>query len=110
MGIVGRDGGMKATGRAECVCCSFWFLGDGLEVLSVKDKEIGRLLIATNLTKSHSAGTVAMGLLDTAGGWGGLAGSLCCKLLAWSFSSCGSACGLLGSCHGACGCGVKSIL
>ena len=38
MGIVGRDGGMKGTGRAECVCCSFWFLGDGLEVLSVKDK------------------------------------------------------------------------
>ena len=64
------------------------------------DEEIGRLLIATNLTKSHSAGTVAMGLLDTAGGGGGLAGSLCCKLLAWSFSSCGSACGLLGSCHG----------
>ena len=74
------------------------------------DEEIGRLLIATNLTKSHSAGTVAMGLLDTAGGGGGLAGSLCCKLLAWSFSSCGFACGLLGSCHGACGCGVKSIL
>ena len=64
------------------------------------DEEIGRLLIATNLTKSHSAGTVAMGLLDTAGGGGGLAGSLCCKVLAWSFSSCGFACGLLGSCHG----------
>ena len=42
------------------------------------DEEIGRLLIATNLTKSYSAGTVAMGLLDTAGGGGGLAGSLCC--------------------------------
>ncbi len=37
MGIVGRDGGMMGTGRAECVCCSFWFLGDGLEVLSVKE-------------------------------------------------------------------------
>ena len=64
------------------------------------DEEIGRLLIAMNLTKSYSAGTVAMGLLDTAGGGGGLAGSLCCKRLAWSFSSCGFACGLLGSCHG----------
>ena len=64
------------------------------------DEEIGRLLIETNLTKSHRAGTVAMGLLDTADGGGGLAGSLCCKRLAWSFSSCGFACGLLGSCHG----------
>ena len=34
------------------------------------DEEIGRLLIATNLTKSYSAGTVAMGLFDTADGGG----------------------------------------
>jgi hypothetical protein len=64
------------------------------------DEEIGQLLIATNLTKSNSARTVAMRLLDTTGGGGGLAGGLCCKLLAWSLSSCGFACGLLGACHG----------
>ena len=34
---MGRDGGVMGTGRAEYVCCSFWFLGDGLEVLSVKE-------------------------------------------------------------------------
>ena len=41
-----------------------------------------------------------MWLFDTAGGGGGLASSLCCKLLAWKFSACGFACGLLGACHG----------
>jgi hypothetical protein len=66
------------------------------------DEGIGRLLIATNLTKSDSAGTVAMRLLDTTGERGGLAGSLCCKPLLWSFSSCGLVFGLLGACHGAC--------
>ena len=55
MGIVGRDGGMKGTGRAECVRCSFWFLGDGLEVLSVKDKLMNACVVKFYLVFVRSA-------------------------------------------------------
>jgi len=50
------------------------------------DKEIGRLLIATNLTKSHSAGTVAMGLLDTADGGADLRAACVASCLRGAFS------------------------
>ena len=52
------------------------------------DEEIGRLLIATNLTKSDGARTVAMRLLDAAGARGRLAGGLRGELLARRFSAC----------------------
>src|SRR5690554_177977 len=58
----------------------------GLEVLSnltnkalereLTDQELSRLLVATDLTKSDGTGAVTMGLLDTSGGGGGLAGCL----------------------------------
>jgi histone H3 len=58
----------------------------GLEVLSnltnktlegeLADEELSRLLVATNLTKSDGTGAVTVGLLDTAGRGGRLAGSL----------------------------------
>ena len=76
----------------------------GLEILgnfanetlerSLADQEIGRLLVLADLSKSDSSGTVTVGLLDTSGGGGGLAGSLGGKLLAGSFSSGGLAGGL----------------
>src|SRR5687768_11609005 len=36
------------------------------------DQELGRLLVATDLTKSDGTGAVTMGLLDTSGGGGRL--------------------------------------
>ena len=81
----------------------------GLEVLGdltdealeweLADQELGGLLVAADLTESHGARTVAVGLLDAAGGWGGLAGCLGGELLAWGLASSGLACGLLGTSH-----------
>ncbi|KAH9394929.1 hypothetical protein TYRP_004992 [Tyrophagus putrescentiae] len=58
----------------------------GLEVLGdladqtlegqLADEQLGRLLVATDLTEGDGAGAVAMGLLHAAGGRGRLAGSL----------------------------------
>ena len=58
----------------------------GLEVLGnltdetlegeLADEELGRLLVATNLTKSDGTGAVTVGLLDTAGRGGRLASGL----------------------------------
>ena len=63
------------------------------------DQELGRLLVATDLTKSDGTGAVTMGLLDTSGGGGRLASSLGGELLARSLSSGGLAGGLLGTSH-----------
>ena len=57
------------------------------------------LLVATNLTKSDGTGAVTVGLLDTAGGRGRLAGSLGSELLAGGLASGGLAGGLLGTGH-----------
>jgi len=43
---------------------------------SLADQQVGRLLVLSDLTKSDSTGAVSVGLLDTSGSWGGLAGSL----------------------------------
>jgi len=58
----------------------------GLEILgdltdktlerSLADEEIGRLLVLADLTKSDGTRAVSVGLLDTSGSGGGLAGSL----------------------------------
>jgi hypothetical protein len=45
------------------------------------DQELGGLLVPTDLTESDSSGLVSVGLLDTSGRGGGLAGSLGSKLL-----------------------------
>ena len=69
----------------------------GLEVLGnltdktlerkLADQKISRLLVTTDLTKSHSSGTVTVGLLDSSGGGGRLTSSLGCKLLTRGLSS-----------------------
>ena len=81
----------------------------GLEVLGdlthqtleweLADQQLGGLLVATDLAQGHGSWTVAVGLLDSSGGWGGLAGCLGCKLLAWGLASGGFACCLLGTGH-----------
>ena len=53
---------------------------------NLADEELSRLLEAANLTKSHSTGTEAMGLLDSTGGGGTLACALGGELLARSLA------------------------
>lgn len=73
----------------------------GLEVLGdltnetlegeLADEELGRLLVATNLTESDGTRLVPVRLLDTTGRWGGLASSLGGELLTWSLATSGLA-------------------
>lgn len=93
---VGLDGLLQSTdgGALEAEV--------GLEVLcdftdqtlegQLADEELGRLLVATNLTESDGTRLVAVRLLDTAGGRGGLAGSLGGELLTWGLATSGLAC------------------
>ena len=81
----------------------------GLEVLGdladealegeLADQELGRLLVATDLAERDGSGPVAVGLLDTAGGGGGLARGLGGQLLAGGLASGGCARGLLCTSH-----------
>ena len=58
----------------------------GLEILSnlthkalersLTDQEVSRLLVLADLTESNGSRTVTVRLLDSSGGWSGLAGSL----------------------------------
>ena len=64
------------------------------------DEELGALLITADLTERHGSRPVTVGLLDTSGGWGRLAGCLRGKLLAGRLATSGLASRLLGSCHG----------
>ena len=63
------------------------------------DEKLGALLVATDLTESHSTGPVTMGLLDTTGCWCRFASCLGGQLLAWSLTSSRFTCGLLCTCH-----------
>jgi hypothetical protein len=63
------------------------------------DQELGRLLVATDLTESHGTGAVPVGLLDAAGGGGRLAGGLGGEGLAGSLATGGLTSGLLGTGH-----------
>jgi histone H3 len=81
----------------------------GLEVLGnltdetlegeLADQKLSGLLVATNLTESDGTGLITVGLLDTASGGGGLAGSLGSELLAGSLATSGLAGGLLSAGH-----------
>ncbi len=81
----------------------------GLEVLGdlpdqtlegqLADQQLGRLLVATDLTQSHGTRAVPVGLLDAAGGRGGLASGLGGQLLPGGLASGGLTRGLLGTGH-----------
>ena len=81
----------------------------GLEVLGdlpdetlegqLADEELSGLLVPPDLTESHGSGAVPVGLLDSAGGGSGLAGSLGGKLLPGGLASGGFTGGLLGTGH-----------
>ena len=59
------------------------------------DEELGRLLVATDLTERDCSRTVTVGLLDTTGGGCRLAGSLGGELLPRGLATGRLACGLL---------------
>jgi len=81
----------------------------GLEVLGdltnqtlewkLSDQKLGGLLITTDLTESDRSWLVSVGLLDTSGRWGRLAGSLGSKLLTGGLATGGLSGGLLGTSH-----------
>ena len=81
----------------------------GLEVLSdlpdqtlegqLADEELSGLLVPPDLTEGHGAGPVPVGLLDAAGGRGGLASGLGSQLLPGGLASSGLTGGLLGTGH-----------
>jgi hypothetical protein len=56
------------------------------------DEELGRLLVATDLTESDGTGLIPVGLLDTTGRGGRLAGCLGGELLAGRLATSGLAC------------------
>ncbi len=74
------------------------FTNEALEG-ELADEEVSGLLVAANLTKSDGTGAVAVRLLDTTGGGGGLAGSLVGKRLARGLATDGLTSGLLGTSH-----------
>ena len=63
------------------------------------EEELSGLLELADLTESHSAGAVAVGLLDTSGGGGALAGGLGGEGLAGGFATGRFAGSLLGTSH-----------
>lgn len=74
---------MKAKTNLEVLCD---FTDETLEG-ELADEELGRLLVATDFTESDGSGPEAMGLLDTTGGGGSLAGGgLGSELLARSLA------------------------
>ena len=60
------------------------------------DEQLRGLLVAADLAKGHGSRSVSVGLLDTSGGGGRLAGCLGGELLAGGLASGGLAGGLLG--------------
>lgn len=88
---VGLDGLLESTdgGRLEAeigleVLCDF---ADETLERKLADQELSGLLVPTDLTESDSSGLVSVGLLDTSGRGGGLAGSLGSKLLTRGLAS-----------------------
>jgi len=81
----------------------------GLEVLcnlayeslerKLSDEKLSALLVASDLSQSHSTRSISVGLLDSSSRGSGLAGSLGSELLSRGLSSCGLARGLLSSSH-----------
>ena len=82
----------------------------GLEVLSdlphealegkLADEKLSRLLVSSDLAKSHGTRAVAVRLLDASRRRSTLPGGLGGELLSWSLSSGGLTSGLLGTSHG----------
>ena len=94
--LKGEDGGSL---EAQVTLEVLGDLADETLEGELPDEEVGRLLVATDLTKGDGTGAVAVGLLYASGGRGRLARGLGGELLAGGLASSGLAGGLLGSCH-----------
>jgi len=94
--LQGADGGALEPEIGFEVLCDF---PDQPLEGQLADQQLGRLLVATDLTKGDGTGAVAMGLLHAPGRGGGLAGGLGGQLLAGGFASSGLTGGLLGTGH-----------
>ena len=96
-----KDGGaLEAEVRLEVL----GDLADEALERKLADEEVRGLLVAADLAEGHGSRAVAVGLLDTSGGGGRLAGCLGGELLAGGFASGGLAGGLLGAGHFVCWC------
>ena len=97
--LEGEDGGaLEAEVRLEVLRD----LADEALEGELADEELRRLLVAADLAERDGAGAVAVGLLHTSGGGGGLARCLGGELLAGGFASGRLAGGLLGTGHFVC--------
>ena len=94
--LKGEDGGSL---EAEVALEVLRDLADKALERELPDQKVGGLLVATDLAEGDGTRAVAVGLLDTSGGGGGLARCLGGELLAGGFASSGLACGLLGAGH-----------
>ena len=63
------------------------------------DEQLSGLLVSPDLTESHCARPVSVGLLHSASGWSGLASSLGGQLLSGGLASSGFTSSLLGTSH-----------
>ena len=94
--LEGRDGGRL---EPEVSLEVLGNLTDETLEWELTDEELGRLLVSTNLTESDGSRTVSVWLLDSAGGWRRLSGSLGGELLSWGLASSGFSCGLFCTSH-----------
>ena len=94
--LEGRDGGRL---EPEVSLEVLGNLTDETLEWELTDEELGRLLVSTNLTESDGSRTVSVWLLDSAGGWRRLSGSLGGELLSRGLASGGFTCGLFSTSH-----------
>jgi len=82
--LEGADGGaLEAQVGLEVLCD---FADETLEG-ELADQELGRLLVATDLTESDGSWLVPVRLLDTAGGGSGFAGGFGGELFTWGLAT-----------------------
>jgi hypothetical protein len=94
--LKGKDGGAL---EAEIGLEVLGDLADEALEGELADKKLSGLLVSADLTKSHGTGAVSVGLLDTTGRGGALAGSLGGELLSGGLASSGLACGFISTGH-----------
>jgi len=94
--LEGTDGGALESEISLEILCDF--TNKTLEG-EFPDEQLGRLLVATNLSKSHSTGTISVGLLHSSGGGSRLTSGFGGQLLPRSLSSGGFTGSLLRTGH-----------
>ena len=109
VGVLKETNQISLTGFLQCHDGGALEAEVGLEVLGnlsdetlerqLPNEKLSGFLIPSDLTESNSSRPVSVGLLDSAGGRGGLSCSLDSELLPWGFASGRLASGLFGTGH-----------